>query len=125
MHLEAFKQLGVEIELRNELIICSSNKLNPSKVILKFPSVGATENIMLASVFIDGETIIKNAAKEPEIVDLQMILNKMGAKIQGAGTDTISIIGVKKLNDVEYRIMPDRIEAGTILCAVAGTSRRN
>ena len=80
---------------------------------------------MLVSVLADGVTIIKNAAMEPEIVDLQNMLNKMGAKIIGAGTNEIKITGVKKLRDVSYNIMPDRIEAGTLLCAVAETRRKS
>ena len=86
-----------------------------------FPSVGATENIILACVLAEGTTIISNAAKEPEIIDLQDFLNKMGAKIKGAGTNTIQIQGVKNLKDVSYNIMPDRIETGTFLCAAAIT----
>ena len=82
---------------------------------MDFPSVGATENIILASVMCEGKTIITNAAKEPEIEDLAKILNKMGAKIKGAGTDKIEIIGVKNLSETSYNIMPDRIEAGTYL----------
>lgn len=125
MHLEAFKKLGINVKIEDDLILCSSNKLTPCEIELKFPSVGATENIMISSVFINGKTTIKNSAKEPEIVDLQKILNKMGAKIEGAGTDIITINGVNSLQSVEYEIMPDRIEAGTVLCAVASTGRRS
>ena len=88
---------------------------------MDFPSVGATENIMLATVLAEGITTISNAAMEPEIVDLANFLNKMGAKIEGAGTRLVKIIGVKQLKDVGYKIMPDRIEAGTYLCMVATT----
>ena len=88
---------------------------------MDFPSVGATENIILATVFSDGVTSITNAAMEPEIEDLANILNKMGAKIEGAGTNNIKIIGVKNLKQTSYTIMPDRIEAGTFLCTVAVT----
>ncbi len=105
--------------MKETTIRCTTEEMKPSEIILDFPSVGATENIMLASVFIDGVTKIKNAAKEPEIEDLQNMLNKMGAKIKGAGSDTIEIRGVKHLENVCYRVMPDRIEAGTLLCAVA------
>ncbi len=91
------------------------------KIHLDFPSVGATENIILASVLADGTTQITNAAREPEIIDLQNFLNKMGAKVTGAGTDEIQIEGVKKLKDVSYNIMPDRIEAGSFLCFIAAT----
>lgn len=88
---------------------------------MDFPSVGATENIMLASIFAKGSTRIINAAMEPEIIDLQNALNKMGAKISGAGTNNIIIKGVEKLKNLSYNIIPDRIEAGTLLCAVAIT----
>lgn len=88
---------------------------------MDFPSVGATENIMLAAVLGKGETIIRNAAMEPEIEDLQNFLNRMGAKIEGAGTNIISIHGVHSLKNLSYNIMPDRIEAGTLLCATAIT----
>lgn len=102
-------------------IECTAEKIKGEKIDLDFPSVGATENIILASVLAEGTTIITNAAREPEIIDLQNILNKMGAKIIGAGTDEIQIEGVKKLKDVSYNIMPDRIEAGSFLCFVAAT----
>lgn len=88
---------------------------------MDFPSVGATENAILAACLAQGKTIITNSAREPEIVDLQNLLNKMGAKIKGAGTDVIEIEGVKKLKDVSYNIMPDRIETGTFLCIAAMT----
>ena len=91
----------------------------PTEIHLDFPSVGATENIMLVTALADGETVIKNAAMEPEIIDLQNMLNKMGAKISGAGTSEVRIKGVKKLKEVSYNVMPDRIEAGTLLCAAA------
>lgn len=123
IHLKAFEQLGVNVETDGDCIKCSTSKLIPNKIELNFPSVGATENIMLSSVLINGTTIIINPAKEPEIEDLQNILNKMGANIIGAGTDKIVIEGVKELKDVEYEIMPDRIEAGTLLCATAVCKR--
>jgi len=89
---------------------------------LDFPSVGATENIIMAAVLANGKTIIKNAAMEPEIIDLQNFLNRMGANVSGAGTNTVVIKGVTLLKDVSYNIMPDRIEAGTLLCATAITA---
>ena len=104
------------------LIRCSCDKIIGADIHLDFPSVGATENIMLASLLAEGETTISNAAMEPEIIDLQNFLNKMGAKITGAGTNVVKIIGVKNLKDLTYEVMPDRIEAGTILCATAITS---
>jgi len=91
---------------------------------LDFPSVGATENIIMAAVMAEGETVITNAALEAEVEDLGKFLNKMGAKITGLGTNTIRIKGVKSLNEVSYNIMPDRIEAGTILCAAAVSGGR-
>ena len=102
-------------------IICKCDKIIGASIDLDVPSVGATENIILASVFAEGETNITNAAKEPEIVDLANCLNKMGAKVEGAGTSNIKITGVAKLKDISYTVMPDRIEAGSLLCMVAVT----
>lgn len=124
LHLKAFKQLGVNVSMKETNIRCATEEMKPYEIILDFPSVGATENIMLASVFISGVTKIKNAAKEPEIEDLQNMLNKMGAKIKGAGSDEIEITGVDHLENVSYSVMPDRIEAGTLLCAVAANRRK-
>ena len=121
LHLAAFKKLGVNISEDSGFITCKCDKIIGTNIDLDFPSVGATENIILASVYADGITKISNAAMEPEIVDLAKFLNKMGAKIEGAGTNIIKITGVEKLKDVSYSIMPDRIEAGTLLCAVAIT----
>ncbi len=121
LHIKAFKEMGVNVEEEAGKILCNVDEIKPTKIQLDFPSVGATENIMLASVFSKGETIIGNAAMEPEIVDLQNFLNRMGAKVTGAGTNEIKIEGVYKLKDVSYKIMPDRIEAGTLLCAAAIT----
>lgn len=125
LHLKGFRKLGIKIEENGGYINCTAERIVGSDIHLDFPSVGATENIILASVFAEGETIITNAAMEPEIVDLQDFLNKMGAKIEGAGTNIIKITGVKKLKDVSYNIMPDRIEAGTLLSMVAITGRRS
>ena len=116
LHLKAFKELGIEMKERDGKIDCSADIIKGSKIRLDFPSVGATENIILASVLAQGETIIINAAMEPEIVDLQNFLNRMGAKISGAGSNIITIKGVEQLKDVSYNIIPDRIEAGTFLC---------
>lgn len=102
-------------------IICDAEKIKGEKIDLDFPSVGATENAILASVLAEGTTTITNAAREPEIIDLQNFLNKMGAKIIGAGTNEIRITGVKKLKDISYNIMPDRIETGTFLCLAVAT----
>lgn len=123
LHLDGFKKIGIEVMEDAGYIKCNCDKIVGKEISLDFPSVGATENIMLASVYNDGTTIIKNAAREPEIVDLQDFLNKMGAKITGAGESEIMVQGVKNLKkDVSYTIMPDRIEAGTYLCAAAATS---
>ena len=121
MHLKAFTKLGIIVQENFGKIICTTENVKGTEINLDFPSVGATENIILASVFGEGKTIIRNAAMEPEIEDLQNFLNKMGAKIKGAGTHIITIEGVHNLRDVSYNIMPDRIEAGTILCAGAIT----
>lgn len=121
LHLDGFRKLGITIEEDGGYVRCYAEKIIGNDVSLDFPSVGATENIMLSAVLAEGETTIKNAAMEPEIVDLQEMLNKMGAKIEGAGTKTIKITGVKRLKDVSYNIMPDRIEAGTLLCMTAIT----
>ena len=121
LHLKAFQNLGIKIEENAGFIECKCDRIVGDKIQLDFPSVGATENAMLAAVFAEGETIITNAAMEPEIVDLQNFLNKMGAKITGAGSNEITINGVKKLKDISYTIIPDRIEAGTLLCCVAAT----
>lgn len=119
LHIKAFREMGVEIEEIGGKIYCSAKNIVPTTVDLPFPSVGATENIMLLSAISNGETTITNAAKEPEIVDLQNFLNAMGAKIYGAGSEIIRIIGVEKLHKVEYNIISDRIFAITCACAVA------
>ena len=121
LHINAFKKIGVEITEEAGFIKCKANKIIGTNIDLDFPSVGATENIILATVLSTGTTTINNAAMEPEIIDMVQFLKKMGAKIQGEGTNQIIIDGVEKLSGVSYNIMPDRIEAGTILCAVAAT----
>jgi UDP-N-acetylglucosamine 1-carboxyvinyltransferase len=119
MHLAGLKRLGVKICEDNGYIICECDKLCGNEIMLDCPSVGATENIMLAAVKAEGTTIIENAAREPEIEDLQNFLNKIGAKINGAGSGTIVIEGVKTLNGCSYTPIADRIEAGTFLIAAA------
>lgn len=116
LHLKGFQKLGVKIEEDSGMIYCSTDKLTGGDIHLDFPSVGATESIIMAATLAEGETIIENAAMEPEIIDLQKYLNRMGAKVEGAGTNIIKITGVKSLKDVSYNIMPDRIEIGTLLC---------
>ncbi len=121
MHLSALADLGVIISDINGEINCVSNTITGRDICLDFPSVGATENIILASVFAKGKTQIFNSAKEPEIVDLMNFLNSMGAKIYGAGTSTILIEGVSSLHGTEYAPISDRIECGTYLLATAIT----
>ena len=117
IHLKALRQMGAEISELCGYIICKAAKLKGADIALDFPSVGATENIILAAAKAQGQCVIRNAAKEPEIMDLQGYLNSMGAQVSGAGTDTIYIKGVPELYDTEYHIMKDRIVAGTYLAA--------
>ncbi len=119
IHLNALRELGCKIIEKNGYIYGQKNKRLKNQVWLKFPSVGATENIIMFASLFEGETIIYNPAKEPEIVDLANFLNKCGAKISGAGSDVVSIEGVKKLHGCEYKAIPDRIECGTFLIAGA------
>ena len=119
LHLTGLKRLGVNIKEENGYIICECDKLHGDEIMLDCPSVGATENIMLAAAKAEGTTLIKNAAREPEIEDLQRFLNCMGAKVRGAGTGTIIIEGVKALHGCDFQPIPDRIEAGTFLIAAA------
>lgn len=122
IHLKGFEALGVKIEQGHGYIEASAPEgLKGTGIYFDFPSVGATENIMMAASLAEGTTILENAAEEPEIVDLANYLNKMGAKIRGAGTDTIRIEGVDKLHGADYTIIPDRIEAGTYMIAAAMT----
>lgn len=122
LHLKGFKALGADIRIEHGLIVAEVKKLKGNRIYLDFPSVGATENIMMASVFAEGTTIIENAAEEPEIWDLANFLNRMGADIEGAGTGTILIHGVKSLKGVSYKPIYDRIEAGTFMVAAAITN---
>ncbi|MBE6022701.1 MAG: UDP-N-acetylglucosamine 1-carboxyvinyltransferase [Cellulosilyticum sp.] len=121
LHLNALQKMNVDISEVDGMIYCNTVHLQGATINLKFPSVGATENIMLAATRSEGTTIIHNAAREPEIVDLQEFLVACGAKITGAGTSTIYIQGVKKLRGVVYQVIPDRIIAGTYLVAAAMT----
>lgn len=119
LHLKGLKRLGVRIDEHNGYITCECQRLKGNEIMLDCPSVGATENIMLAAVLAEGRTVIKNAAREPEIEDLQNFLNSVGANISGAGSGTIVIDGVSALGGGSYRPIPDRIEAGTYLIAAA------
>ena len=121
LHLKGFKELGAKIEMNHGFVEAKSDKLIGSKIYLDFPSVGATENIIMAATLAQGTTILENAAQEPEIVDLANFLNKMGANVKGAGTDTIEIVGVEKLQGAKHTIIPDRIEAATYMVAAAMT----
>lgn len=122
LHLKGFSALGAEITQGHGYIEARRiNKLIGNKIYLDFPSVGATENIMMAAVLAEGQTSIENAAIEPEIVDLASYLNEMGACVKGAGTDTIRIIGVERLSGCTHTVIPDRIEAGTFMVAAAIT----
>jgi len=121
LHLKGLRALGAEIEESHETIRCRADRLVGTDILLDFPSVGATENIMMAAVTAKGTTRIFNAAREPEIRDLQQFLNCMGAQVTGAGTDTIVIHGVDELVPCEYRIIPDRIVTGTLMIAAAAT----
>lgn len=121
-HLKGFEAMGATVKVGNGFIEAEALEgLHGAKIYLDFPSVGATENIMMAAVLAKGTTIIENVAKEPEIVDLANFLNKMGAKVKGAGTGTIKIEGVEQLFGIEHNIIPDRIEAGTFMVAAAIT----
>lgn len=122
IHLKGFEALGVVLDQKDGYIEATTpNGLKGATIYFDFPSVGATENVMMAAALAEGVTILENAAEEPEIVALASYLNKMGAKIRGAGTDVIRIEGVKELHGADYTIIPDRIEAGTYMIAAAMT----
>ncbi|MDR1571933.1 MAG: UDP-N-acetylglucosamine 1-carboxyvinyltransferase [Clostridiales Family XIII bacterium] len=121
LHLKGFRALGAAIEEGNGFVEATADRLHGSNIYLDFPSVGATENIMMAAVLAEGVTILENVAEEPEIVDLANFLNKMGARIKGAGTDTIKIEGVGSLKGARHSVIPDRIETGTFMIAAAIT----
>lgn len=119
LHLKAMEALGASLELTDDTIRCETPRLQGGRVVFPLPSVGATENAMLAACGAAGPTVIENAAREPEIVDLQNFLNTMGASISGAGTDVITVRGMCPAERVTYDILPDRIAAATVLCAAA------
>ena len=121
LHLKAMEKLGAEIELAEGYVIAKAKRLKGAKIIFEFPSVGATENVMMAAVLADGETRLENCAKEPEIVDLARALRTMGAKISGEGSEEILIHGVTSLHGAKHEIIGDRIEAGTYLMAAIAT----
>ena len=121
LHLSGFAALGAEVEMKGEVVKVSAEKLTGASIYMDTVSVGATINIMLAATMAEGTTTIENAAKEPHVVDAANFLNMMGAKIKGAGTDVIRIVGVEKLHGAQYTIIPDQIEAGTYMIAAAVT----
>lgn len=120
-HIKGFTALGASVELEHGIIKIKAKKLKGAHIYLDVVSVGATVNIMLAAVCAEGKTVIENAAKEPEIVDVANFLNAMGAQVVGAGTDVIKIQGVRELGNAEHNVIPDRIEAGTFMIATAAT----
>lgn len=126
IHLAGFEQMGATIDIVGDLYVARAPRLRGADITFRYPSVGATENIMMAATMAEGETIIRNAAREPEIVDIQAFLNGMGADIQGAGTPIIRIKGVHELGATDFSVIPDRIEAGTYLLAflITGGSGR-
>lgn len=121
IHLKGFEALGAKIEVHAGYVEAYAEQLVGSNVYFDFPSVGATENVMMAACLAEGVTVLENCAREPEIVDLANYLNQMGAKVVGAGTDTIKITGVKHMHGAEHTVIPDRIEAGTFMVAAAVT----
>ena len=121
LHLKGLSALGAEVSVGHGYVEAKAKKLRGNNIYLDYPSVGATENIMMAATLAEGETIIENAAEEPEIVDLARFLKAMGAQIRGEGTDTIRILGVKDFKSVVYKPIYDRIEAGTFMIAAAIT----
>lgn len=121
LHLSGLRQLGVDVREEGGLIRCDGRHMRAGTVHFDYPSVGATENVMMAAALLKGRTVLSNVAREPEITDLQNFLNAMGACISGAGTHTVTVEGVDRLRGVSYCPMPDRIVAGTLLAAAAAT----
>ena len=119
LHMKGFRSMGADIDIAHGLVIARAKELKGTHIYMDKVSVGATINIMMAAAMADGKTVIENAAKEPHVVDVANFLNSMGANIRGAGTDDIRIVGVEKLHATEYSVIPDQIEAGTFMFAVA------
>lgn len=124
LHIEGLRAMGAHVSVENGYIRARANRLRGARLVLETVTVTGTENLMMAATLADGETVIENAAKEPEVADLAEFLNSMGAKIAGAGTDSIRIQGVERLGGTSYRVLPDRIETGTYLVAAAITGGR-
>jgi UDP-N-acetylglucosamine 1-carboxyvinyltransferase len=121
LHLKGLAEMGAEIDLVHGYVEAKAKKLQGAKIYLDVPSVGATENLMMAATLAEGTTLIENAAKEPEIEDLASVLNKMGGRVAGAGSDIVKIEGVERLGGVSHRVIPDRIEAASFMVAAALT----
>ena len=119
LHMKGFRSMGANVDIEHGLVVAKADKLVGTHIYLDKVSVGATINIMMAAAMAEGKTVIENAAKEPHVVDVANFLNSMGANIRGAGTDVIRIVGVEKLHKTEYSVIPDQIEAGTFMFAVA------
>ncbi len=121
LHIQGLQQMGADVRVEGGYIRAKASRLHGAHIVMDLVSVTGTENLMMAAALADGTTIIENAAREPEVVDLADCLNQMGADVRGAGTDTLEIVGVESLSGTEYRVMPDRIETGTYLVAGAIT----
>jgi len=124
IHIKGMQEMGADIEVKNGYIIARANRLKGARIMMEMVTVTGTENLMMAATLAEGSTVLENAAREPEVTDLANYLNKMGAKISGAGTDTITIEGVESLQGTTYQVVPDRIETGTFLVAAAITGGR-
>ncbi|VAW56477.1 UDP-N-acetylglucosamine 1-carboxyvinyltransferase [hydrothermal vent metagenome] len=121
IHIKGMQEMGADIEVKNGYIIARAKRLKGARIVMDIVTVTGTENLMMAAVLADGTSVLENAAREPEVIDLANFLNKMGAKISGAGTDTITVEGVESLQGTTYKVVPDRIETGTFLVAAAIT----
>ena len=121
LHIKGLQAMGAQIDIEQGYILARAGRLRGTHIVLDLVTVTGTENLMMAAVLADGVTVLENAAREPEVIDLAECLNAMGARIKGAGSDVITIEGVKELHGATHRIMPDRIEIGTFLCAAAAT----
>jgi UDP-N-acetylglucosamine 1-carboxyvinyltransferase len=124
IHIKGMQEMGADIEVKNGYIIARADRLKGARIMMEMVTVTGTENLMMAATLAEGTTVLENAAREPEVTDLANYLNKMGAKISGAGTDTITIEGVESLQGTTYKVVPDRIETGTFLVAAAITGGR-
>ena len=120
-HLKGLEALGAEVRIEHGFVLAKAKRLRGAEIVFDMQTVGGTENLMMAAVLAEGRTTLLNCAKEPEVEELARVLNKMGANVQGAGTDAIHIEGVRELRPVDHAIIPDRIEAGTYMAAAAAT----